>query len=79
MQVDSDFSDFIVIELTDDPTAIAEYRIKARSAGDRLICQRCGDVDQTIAAILVVPIGGDSRLALCTACLVELPAGAAVS
>jgi hypothetical protein len=59
---------FIRVELIDDPAAIAEC-----GAGDRMICRRCGDADLTIAAILVVPAGGESRWALCAACLLEMP------
>jgi len=65
--------DFIRVELIDDPVAIAECRVKARRVGDRMICRRCGDAELTIAAILVVPAGGESRWALCADCLLEMP------
>jgi hypothetical protein len=38
-----------------------------------MICRRCGDADLSIAAILVVPAGGESRWALCARCLLEMP------
>jgi hypothetical protein len=38
-----------------------------------MICRRCGDADLTIAAILVVPAGGENQWALCAACLREMP------
>jgi len=64
---------FICVELIDDPAGIAECWARAGHAGDRMICRRCGDADLTIAAILVVPAGGESRWALCAACLLEMP------
>ena len=64
---------FIRVELIDDPAAIAECGARAGRAGDRMICRRCGDADLTIAAILVVPAGGESQWALCAACLLEMP------
>ena len=64
---------FIRVELIDDPAAIAEYWARAGRPGDRMICRRCGDADLMIAAILVVPAGGESRWALCAACLSEMP------
>ncbi len=64
---------FIRVELIDDPAAIAECSARAGHTGDRIICQRCGDADLTIAAILVVPAGGESQWALCAACLLEMP------
>jgi hypothetical protein len=64
---------FIRVELIDDPASIAEYWARAGHAGDRMICRRCGDADLTIAAILVVPAGGENQWALCAACLLEMP------
>jgi hypothetical protein len=64
---------FIRVELIDDPADIAECWVKARRAGDQMICRRCGDADLSIAAILVVPAGGESRWALCARCLLEMP------
>jgi hypothetical protein len=63
----------IRVELIDDPATIAECWIKARRAGDPMICRRCGNADLSIAAILVVPAGGESRWALCARCLLEMP------
>src|SRR5258708_38568055 len=64
---------FIRVELIDDPASIAEYWARAGHAGDRMICRRCGDADLTIAAILVVPAGGEKQWALCAPCLLEMP------
>jgi hypothetical protein len=64
---------YIRVELIDDPTAIAECWLKAHHAGDRMICRRCRDADLSIAAILVVPAGGESQWALCARCLLEMP------
>ena len=61
------------IELIDDPATIAEFGFEARCEGDDLICGRCGDETLSIAAILVVPAGGQSRWALCEKCLLEMP------
>ena len=66
-------SDFIQIELIDDPRTIAESWATARLEGGSLVCRRCGDPDLSIAAILVVPAGGETRLAICARCLLELP------
>jgi hypothetical protein len=38
-----------------------------------MICRRCGDAEPSIAAILVVPAGGETRWALCRHCLLEMP------
>jgi hypothetical protein len=65
--------EFIRVELIDDPAAIAECWIEARRAGGRMICRRCGDAELSIAAILVVPAGGETRWALCGHCLLEMP------
>ena len=64
---------YIRVELIDDPASIAEYWARAGHAGDQMICRRCGDADLTIAAILVVPAGGENQWALCAACLLEMP------
>lgn len=64
---------YIRVELIDDPASIDEYWARAGHAGDRMICRRCGDADLTIAAILVVPAGGENQWALCAACLLEMP------
>jgi hypothetical protein len=64
---------YIRVELIDDPAAIARCRIEARRAGDLMTCRRCGDAEPSIAAILVVPAGGESRWALCARCLLEMP------
>ncbi len=64
---------FIRIELIDDPAAIAEFGFEARCEGDDFICRRCGDAKLSIAAIMVVPAGGQARWALCANCLTELP------
>ena len=64
---------FIRVELIDDPAAIAECWRKEHRAGGQMICRRCGDADLVIAAILVVPAGGESRWALCARCLLEMP------
>jgi len=64
---------FIRVELIDDPAAIAECWARGSRAGYPMICHRCGDADLTIAAILVVPAGGENQWALCAACLLEMP------
>jgi hypothetical protein len=61
------------IELIEDPATIAELGFEARCEGDELICRRCGDATLSIAAILVVPAGGNTRWALCEKCLLEMP------
>jgi late competence protein required for DNA uptake (superfamily II DNA/RNA helicase) len=66
-------TEFMRVELIDDPAAIAEHWVKARRGGGRMICRRCGDAEPSIAAILVVPAGGDTRWALCRHCLLEMP------
>jgi hypothetical protein len=66
-------SNFIRIELIDDPAIIAEFGFEARCEGDDLVCRRCGDAKLSIAAIMVVPAGGRARWALCSNCLLELP------
>jgi hypothetical protein len=64
---------YIRVELIDDPAAIARCRVEARRAGDLMICRRCRDADLSIAAILVIPAGGETRWALCARCLLEMP------
>jgi len=64
---------FVRVELIDDPAAIAEFGFEARCEGEDLICRRCGDARLSIAAILVVPAGGQARWALCANCLLEMP------
>ncbi|HZC47155.1 MAG TPA: hypothetical protein VE243_11810 [Candidatus Acidoferrum sp.] len=64
---------FIRIELIDDPATIAEFGFEARCEGDDLVCRRCGDAKVSIAAILVVPAGGQARWPLCANCLLEMP------
>lgn len=61
------------IELIDDPATIAELGFEARCEGDDLACRRCGDATMSIAAIMVVPAGGQARWALCEKCLLEMP------
>jgi hypothetical protein len=63
----------IRVELIDDPATIAEVGFEARCDGDDLICRRCGDATRAIAAILVVPAGGQARWARCANCLLEMP------
>jgi hypothetical protein len=64
---------YIRVELIDDPADIARCWLKSHRPGDRMICRRCGNADFSISAILVVPAGGESRWALCSRCVLELP------
>jgi hypothetical protein len=63
----------IRVELIDDPATIAELGFEACCDGDDLACRRCGDARVSIAAILVVPAGGQARWPLCANCLLEMP------
>jgi hypothetical protein len=67
-------SNSIVVELTDDPAIITECRTSALRQGKCLVCRRC-ESNLSIAAIMILPIGGSIRLPLCADCLRELPAG----
>jgi hypothetical protein len=57
-------SNSIVVELTDDPAIITECRTSALRQGKCLVCRRC-ESNLSIAAIMILPIGGSIRLPLC--------------
>lgn len=66
-------TNYIRVELIDDPAAIAECRLKSLRADGTTVCRRCGNATLSIAAILVIPAGGEGRWALCARCLLEMP------
>jgi hypothetical protein len=66
-------SDFIRVELIEDPAAILECCFNTGTLRNIRVCDRCGDDDAWIVAILVVPAGGDSYWGLCDGCVSEMP------
>ena len=67
------YENIIQIELIDDPTDIAERRNAAGFGGEAQACNRCGKRSVAIAAILIVPAGGDTCWELCGECLRAMP------
>ncbi|HYL60942.1 MAG TPA: hypothetical protein VEU51_18900 [Candidatus Acidoferrales bacterium] len=67
------YENLIRVELIDDPAAIAERRDADGLSGEPQRCNRCGRHSISIAAILVVPAGGDTCWLLCSECLRALP------
>lgn len=67
------YENLIRVELIDDPAAIAERRDADGLSGEPQRCNRCGRHSIAIAAILVVPAGGDTCWLLCSECLRALP------
>ena len=66
-------SNFVKVELIEDPVTIAECWFKIRSDGGLLVCHRCGDVDSWVVAILAMSDDPDECYALCGKCLRDLP------
>jgi hypothetical protein len=71
--------ELVVVEVNDDPAAIAECGAEARAEGERLMCLRCENADLSIAAILILGARGQVRWPLCEKCLSEMPAGSWLS
>jgi hypothetical protein len=66
-------SNFVKVELIEDPVTIAECWFKIRSDGGLLVCHRCGDVDSWVVAILAMSDDPEECYALCGKCLRDLP------
>jgi hypothetical protein len=66
------YESLIRVELIDDPAAIAAQRDADGLSGESQRCTRCGKCS-AIAAMLVVPAGGDTCWLLCSECLRAMP------
>jgi hypothetical protein len=66
-------SNFVRVELIDDPVTIAECWAKIRSDGGLLVCHRCADLDSWVVAILAMSEDPGECYALCGKCLRDLP------
>ncbi len=67
--------ELVVVEVNDDPAAIAQCSAEVRAEGGRMMCLRCENADMSIAAILTMGVRGRVRWPLCEECLREMPAG----
>jgi hypothetical protein len=66
-------SNFVRVELIEDPVTIAECWYKIRSDGGLLVCHRCEDVDSWVVAILAMSDDPEECYALCGKCLRDMP------
>jgi hypothetical protein len=66
-------SNFVRVELIEDPVTIAECWYKIRSDGGLLVCHRCADVDSWVVAILALSEDPEECYALCGKCLRDMP------
>lgn len=69
------YEKLVRVELIDDPAAIAARRGAVGLSGESQRCTRCGRGSIAIAAMLVVPAGGDTCWLLCSECLRAMPQG----
>ncbi|MGH7917281.1 MAG: hypothetical protein ACREQE_07415 [Candidatus Binataceae bacterium] len=68
---------YIEVQLMKDPDQLADLSARALASGGLLVCDRCGDADEIIAAFMHVP---DLRRnwVLCGPCLREFPRAATI-
>ncbi len=66
--------DHVLVELIEEPAAVARYIVQARKRGVHLSCARCEDEGALITAILVLPLSKTPLVwALCGDCQSEFP------
>jgi hypothetical protein len=68
----------VPFELIEDPCLLAELSARYRSIGHMLVCDRCGDEEELIAAVLVL-LGSGKVWPLCGLCLRQMPSVCYVS
>jgi predicted amidophosphoribosyltransferase len=73
-------SELVRVELVYDPITVTECWFAARHSGELLVCYGCDDDNAWIVALLIlVGLKGQDCVALCGACLRELPKGTTYS
>ena len=69
---DLTLSEFVEVNLFEEPALLAAMSSELRNSGYQLTCDRCRDSRELISAVLVIRASG-ACWALCGPCLRELP------